>query len=640
MGNEQGNELLEKTRPCPACRMLISVKATTCRYCGKDVPPPIGQIRRLTADMLSHDFGQSPYMVTLGHAARDLTEAAGAGELTQALGREKEIGVLLGLLFSEDPKSILIVGEDGVGKTRLVGAVALAATNGMLAGTLPACRILEFNLGIMQNATLQVVNKVNALISLARETPGLVVVIDGAMPLLSPHSGKDREADTLGSSVMAGEVRCIATLTDSEYAKVMEVNPKALRRFEIVRVEPLSEKTTLEVLRHCRPSVEKQYGVGVSEEALQAAVTLTQQFMPGKHLPGKAIDVLGQACSRYKRKAHTRATYPAEWLDEVSMRHLGNKVESHDIKKVITEITSIDIDAAQVEEWSKKLETRLKRMVVGQEAALTQVAQAITQMRLRFHASAGRPAGVLLFVGPPGVGKVHTVRALTYQLLGSYDNLTVLDMASYSQAQALVDLFGSLPGEDGSVETGTMAKAVKEKALAVVAFDSIDRAQSPVLGNLLPMLIRSSIKDSTGHELNFAKCLFILTLNCPVSQASEPLAEMLGRRIPAEMLGSLDAVIRFRAFEAADVRSVIRLAMERFYKRLKPLQVGLKIHEAAYECLMQEGYDPKEGVRKLPDILERRVFDPIGELLQAGKVQHGNNIEVITSNNQVAIQVS
>ncbi|HOZ49847.1 MAG TPA: AAA family ATPase [Candidatus Hydrogenedentes bacterium] len=632
---------LESTRLCRACRMPVSAQATRCRFCGKELEPLVKPERRLTTVDLGGDPERSQQVRGFGSIARDLTEAALRNELSPTYGREREIAAVLRLLSGESRKSVLIVGEDGVGKTKLVHGIASSLATATGDDPLSHYRLLELDGAAMQSQTVRVMQKIEALVSLGRTTSEVIIFADDAVSIVQPQLSVKSPDGFLGNAIRSGELRCLCALSNEEYARLIQETPSILEDFEVVLLEPLPEDATRRILAETRPSMERKHGVAIDEEALEETIRLTQQYMPKRPLPGKAIAVLDQACARYRRKLQTHSQYP-QWSDEATMRHLGKKVQAHDVKRVVTEITSIDIDAADAEAWQRKLDQRLKRLVLGQDAAVSQIAAFAARMRLRFGQS-GRPAGVVLLGGPSGVGKRHAIATLTQQLLGSCDDLAVFDMKEFSRPEAVARLF-NLKRASGteSVQLGPLAEAVISSSFAVVVFDGVQHAHPVFFDALLPVLRTGTLRETSSNEVSLRRCLFVLTLDCPSpapaeSHSAESLKALVRSSIRPEILQEIEAFILFGALSPTDIRSIIRLAFENLYKQLRPRQIGMRVHESTYELIADQGLCGSQGMTHLPELMKRLVVDPLERMLERGEVPDGTTLDIVVQDDQVAI---
>jgi len=251
----------------------------------------------------------------------------------------------------------------------------------------------------------------------------------------------------------------------------------------------------------------------------------------------------------------------------------------------------------------------------------------------------GRPAGVVLLAGPLGTGKMHAIRCLTYQLLGSDEDLTVFDMANYTEPEAVARLFGVTSEQEGDVTRGELARA-RNAPFAIVAFDGIERAPNSFFEILDRLLSSGSFKDSQGHEIGLRNCLIVLSLNGQPSSESSVLREYLLKEVPREVLDRCDAIVSFRTLESSDVRLIVRRGLEELYRTLKPRGITLRVDNSAYDLIMTQGYSLQKGVTGLQEILERLVAKPASDLIEAGKIQSGGALEIAEQDGCVVVRVA
>ncbi len=571
-------------------------------------------------------------MFRLSSVTCDLAAAAQKEQLQPAHEMEREVFKILQVLLRKDRKNVLIVGDHGVGKTRLAHGVAMAGVKCASEGKPAGCRILELNYPALMTAPADVPGAVMSLVNFLKANPEVVLFVDGFCPLLEEPPEGPAPGNLLRAAIMSGEIPCMGTMTPWEYEAHAAEEALSGPRFEVVRLEPFSEEKTLSILGKTRPYFERHHGVQISDGALEAAVKMTRQYLPACHLPGKAVEVLDQACARYRLKAASLENYP-EMVDSVSMRHLGAKVGAHDVKRVIMETTAVDIDADEAVAWASQLDARLKRHIAGQDAAVGRIAAAMAQIRLGFGRS-GRPAGVMLFAGPPGTGKRHAVRCLSRHLLGSEEDLAVFDMANYPEAGALKNLFGVDENLDGDVTAGELGPA-RNAPFAIVAFTGIEKAPRSFFDILWRPVSSGVLKDARGHELGFRNCLLILTLNCGPGERGGAALERGFGFVPDAIMDRLDAVATFQDLDAEAMRLVLRMGLEELYRTLKPGGVGLRVQDAACGILLAA----HENAAGLHDLLGRLVVKPALSLVEAGAAQRGGMIEIAEEGGRVIVRM-
>ncbi len=570
---------------------------------------------------------------------RDLSDAARRGDLRQAVGRDAEIFQVLQVLARKTKNSVMLVGEAGVGKTQVVEglAVQLAERNN---GQMPDYRILELNVGALLSGTQYrgaFEEKVLHLIDEVKHSEDAVLFIDEAHLIMGAGATEGDAVDlaNLLKPVLArGEIRCIAATTVREYRKFVEKDPAIERRFQMVRVEELSEADTLRVLERLQCTLEKHHRVRISSRALKSAVDLTVRYMPNLNLPDKAIDVLDQACARHQLK---RLAASSGGAADITMPPVEQHVVTpHDVRKVVSQVTAIPVEEMTAEERMRlnDLDRQLARRLIGQDEAVARTVSAVKKARAGL-ADPNRPDAVLLFLGPTGVGKTELAKLLALYLFGSENHLQRFDMTEYAESHDVSRLLGAAPGYAGSEEEGQLAAAVRRMPFSILLFDEMEKAHPRIFDVFLPIFDEGVIRSNQGRTVSFKNCIMIMTSNVGAELLSRGpgddeklLMTELRRYFRPEFINRIDAVIPFYPLLAEDIRSILRLEVERLRSRLRDRRVGVRMYQRAYEHLASEGYSPEFGARELRRVFEKRVVEPIGELLLAEDFAPGDMLDV------------
>lgn len=587
----------------------------------------------------------------LENLTRDLTEAARSGHLGPAVGRENEMFQILQILARKNKNNVMLVGEAGVGKTQIVEGLALAGISGGLGAVLSGWRILELNIGALMAGTQyrgSFEEKVMGLLDELKGEPQTILFIDEAHLIMGAGSTNGDSVDVanlLKPALARGEIRCIGATTLQEYRRFVEKDPAIERRFQMVRVEPLSEAATAAVLERLQSSLEEHHGVRISSKAIQAAVQLTQRYMPNRHLPDKAIDVLDQACARHRLK--TIALQSKEGKARVSGTLPDDRVTPHDIRKVVSQLTAIPVEEITADEriLLGNLEQILNERIIGQDQAVAKTVAAVKKSRAGL-GDPNRPQAVLFFLGPSGVGKTELAKTLADVMFGSPNHLATFDMSEFTEEHSVSRLIGAPPGYVGSEEEGLLAGAVRRAPFSVMVFDEIEKAHSRVFDILLPVLDEGRLKDSRGRDVSFRNCIIIMTSNIGAEWLRRTegdddrrrLTEDLRQHFRPEFINRIDEVIPFYPLLFEDIRTILHHALGALEQRLKQKGIGLHVYQQAYEFLAREGCNEEFGARELRRTVDRFVVAPISDLLIKGEFGSGDTVDVLMTGNKLTIR--
>jgi ATP-dependent Clp protease ATP-binding subunit ClpC len=586
--------------------------------------------------------GQAPapaddqHPVDVSRFVHDLTEAAREGKLEPVVGRTKELTELLQILARKNRNNALLVGEAGVGKTKLAEGLAILAAKGRLDHILPNARVLELDLGALMAGTQfrgAFEERLQALLEELRDSPGTLLFIDEVHLIMgagaTENSGMDA-ANLLKPALARGEIRCVGATTLEEYRKHIEKDAAMTRRFQLLRVAPMTKFATYEVLKRLRPSLEKHHQVTIRRRTLRAAIALTEQFMPNRYLPDKAIDVVDEACAR-RRLSGTGSS------DTTENGYLPT-VLPHDIRKVVSQRAAVPIEDVTARERAmlNNLEARLARRVVGQDDAVHAVASAVRRVRTGLN-DPKRPASVMLFAGPTGVGKTQLAKELAEVLFGDPNHLVTFDMSEYTEAHSVSRLLGAPPGYVGYEEEGRLCRALKDAPFSILLFDEIEKAHPKLFDVLLPMLDEGRVRDASGREVSLRNAYVILTSNVGSEALYDTRAEAsrklllnaLRKRFRAEFINRIDEIVPFYPLLFEDIRSILVTLSKGLEERLATKKIRLHIYQGALEYLAEQGYSPEYGARELRRTFERLVVTSLSEKLIAGEIAPTDHVEVL-----------
>ncbi len=566
----------------------------------------------------------------LNKLGRDLTELAHLEKLDPVIGRSEELRRVMQILTRKTKNVPVLVGEPGVGKTAVVYALAQRLAKQNVPQALVGKRLIELPLGNLVAGTPhrgELEERVQKLIRELSEDPNLIVFIDeihGIIGAGNLKGGLDI-ANLLKPSLADGSIRVIGATTTDEYQKYLSHDQALERRLQPVLVKEPSEEDTSKILEGLKARYEKHHGVTFDEEAIHTAIKLSLRYLPDRHLPDKALDLLDEAASRVKTKTGAG---------------LLPRVTGDDIAEVTSMWTGIPVQKLTSSEKERllQLEERLKGRVVGQDEAIGKLAQTIRV------ASAGlgnpkRPVGVFLFLGPTGVGKTELAKALADLYYGTVDAMIRLDMSEYKEQHTVAKLIGSPPGYIGHDEEGQLTKAIHAKPYSLLLLDEIEKAHPEVFDLFLQIFDEGRLTDSKGRTVNFTNALIIMTSNLgsqKILQALEKgedkakvndlvLAELKAFFRP-EFLNRIDEIILFNPLTQTSLQTIAKLQLRELQERLADQRLTLLPSDALIELLIQKGYEPAFGARPLRRMVQQLLSKPLADALLEGKFPEGSTI--------------
>ena len=616
---------------------------------GIAAPPHAGEAALETREERAVEHEPLPKEALL---TRDMTEAAMRGQLEPAIGRDKEIFQIMQVLTRRTKNNVILVGDAGVGKTQVVEGLVLNMARGAKMPGAPNFRFLELNLAALMVGTQYrgaFEEKVLALLEQLKQSEDLVLFIDEVHLIMGAGStdGDSMDlANLLKPALARGEIRCIGATTLQEYRKFVEKDPAIERRFQMVRLEELSPEATLDVLRHLRPLLEKHHSVRISNRAIQAAVSLTQRYMPNRRLPDKAIDMLDQACARFRMKLMAMKTNP-KLLSQTVMPTAEESVTPHDIRKVVSQATGIPVGEITAEDriHLTDLERQIRSQLIGQDEAVSRAVSAVKKSRMGL-ADPNRPEAVMLFLGPSGVGKTQLAKLLARYLFGSRNHLITFDMSGYIEEHSVARLIGAPPGYVGSEEEGQLTGAVRNMPFSILLFDEIEKAHPRIFDIFLPIFEEGRLKDSRGNVISFKNCIIILTSNIGANLLSRSVGDAQGgglmdelrQHFRPEFINRIDEIIPFCPLLAEDVTSILRLEVGTLRERLKERRLGIRMYQKAYEHLAALSYNPEFGAREVRRTVDRMIATPISEMMLEGVFQPGDIIDVLVEDQRLVFR--
>jgi len=628
---------------------------------------------------------------------RDLTELAKQKKLDPVIGREREIERAIQVLCRRTKNNPVLLGEAGVGKTAIVEGFAQRVVSGNVPELLTHKRIVVLDLAMMVAGTKyrgQFEERIKAVMNEVRRAKNTILFIDELHTLVGAGGaeGAIDAANVLKPALARGEIQCIGATTLDEYRKYIEKDSALARRFQEIIVDPTSKNETIEILKGLRERYEEHHRVQITDDAITAAVELSERYITARCLPDKAIDVIDESGARVRLRAMTRPPDLKEIDDEVerlnkekeeavanqdfekaaALRDQADKlrkkkdaitrewreksretdgvVDEEVIAEVVSKMTGIPLTRLSTEDSLRlmKMEDELHKRVVSQDAAIKAVSRAVRRSRSGLK-DPKRPTGCFIFAGPTGVGKTLLAKALAEFMFGDADALVHIDMSEYMEKHNVSRLIGAPPGYVGYEEGGQLTEKIRRRPYAVVLLDEIEKAHPDVFNMLLQVMEEGRLTDSFGRNVDFRNCIMIMTTNAgaeaiknesafgfqrPDDDASyesmkDRVTDHIERVFRPEFLNRLDDVIVFRHLTTDDLKDVIDMELSSVRARLADRGFLLQLTDDAKEFLIKEGCKSIDyGARPLRRAIENRVEDPLSEELLRGEFQGKDEIIV------------
>ena len=628
---------------CVAARILLTLNVNLQKLC-QDILVSVGADPKEYMEEMQED-GRRKNSV-LEQYGTDLTLQAAEGKLDPVIGREKEIERLMQILSRRTKNNPCLVGEPGVGKTAVLEGLAQRIARGVVPETMKNRRIVTMDLaGMIAGSKYrgEFEERMKRLIQEVKAAGNVILFLDEVHTIIGAGGaeGAMDASNILKPSLARGELQLIGATTIVEYRKYIEKDAALERRFQPVTVEEPTREECLEILKGLQEKYEEHHRVSVREEALEAAVSLSERYISDRFLPDKAIDVLDEACAKVSLKGfkvpenmeelekvieqlardkedairagdmkeasllHQEQQEAQKKLEQQKKRFQRNNarrqvcVTADDIAGVVSEWTKIPVQKLAESESArlKRLEQTLHKRVVGQEEAVTAVAKAVRRGRVGLKDPA-RPIGSFLFLGPTGVGKTELSKALAEALFGNEDSMIRVDMSEYMEKHSVSKMIGSPPGYVGHEDGGQLSEQVRRHPYSVVLFDEIEKAHPDVFNILLQVLDDGHITDSQGRKVDFRNTVIIMTSNAGAQAIIDP--KRLGfvtkedeagdyKRMKSnvmnevkllfrpEFLNRIDEILVFHALNNADMKKIVSMMCKEVCVRAKE-QLGITLH--------------------------------------------------------------
>ncbi|MFK2826815.1 ATP-dependent protease ATP-binding subunit ClpC [Bacillus sp. B190/17] len=644
---------------------------------------------------------------TLDGLARDLTMIAREGSLDPVIGRGKEIQRVIEVLSRRTKNNPVLIGEPGVGKTAIAEGLAQQIVNNEVPETLRNKRVMTLDMGTVVAGTKyrgEFEDRLKKVMDEIRQAGNIILFIDELHTLIGAGGaeGAIDASNILKPSLARGELQCIGATTLDEYRKYIEKDAALERRFQPIQVDEPTLEESIQILKGLRDRYEAHHRVSITDEAIDAAVKMSDRYISDRFLPDKAIDLIDEAGSKVRLRSFTTppnlkeleikldgirnekdaAVQSQEFEKAASLRDAEQKLREElertknnwkekqgkensevtldDIAKVVSSWTGIPVSKlAQTEtERLLNLEEILHSRLIGQEEAVKAVSKAVRRARAGLK-DPKRPIGSFIFLGPTGVGKTELAKALAESMFGDEDAMIRIDMSEYMEKHSTSRLVGSPPGYVGYEEGGQLTEKVRRKPYSVILLDEIEKAHPDVFNILLQVLEDGRLTDSKGRTVDFRNTVLIMTSNVGaqslrrnkfvgfnIQDGEQDFQDMKGkvmeelkRAFRPEFINRIDEIIVFHALEKKHLKEIVTLMSDQLTNRLKEQNIIVELSDRAKEKITDEGYDPEYGARPLRRALQKQVEDRLSEELLKGNISIGQNVLVDVEGDEFIVKV-
>jgi ATP-dependent Clp protease ATP-binding subunit ClpC len=649
----------------------------------------------------AHKKKATPFLDEFGE---DLTEAAAEGKLDPIIGRDKEIYRICQILARRKKNNPIILGEPGVGKTAIVEAIAQRIVNKKVARVLLNKRVISINMTTIVAGTKyrgEFEERMKNIVEELKNNKNIIIFIDELHTIVGAGgvSGALDASNILKPALARGQVQCIGATTLDEYRENIEDDGALTRRFQEIFIEAPSIEDTINILMRIKHNYEEYHSATYTEEAIIACAKLSDRYIKQRELPDKAIDLMDEAGARthllevkipskiktleksaetikiQKKKAVEEQDYEVAarlrddqlsteskiaqetQLWEESLKSSKRVIDVADIAETISSQTGIPVNKLGIDDLKmiKNMSKEIKKMIIGQDKAVDVLCNVIKRSRTGV-ASYKKPNGSFMFLGPTGVGKTETVKALTEYLFDDIDSMIRIDMSEYQEKFNVSRLIGSPPGYVGHEEGGQLTEAVRRKPYSVVLFDEIEKAHPDVFNTLLQVLDEGRLTDSSGRVVDFTNTIIIMTSNVGARKIADfgsgigfassstiieeskkmdsIIKKELKNKFSPEFLNRLDDIVLFEQLESKDILKIVQIELANFSERMEDEGYSFTFSKTCKDFLVKEGYDQAYGARPVKRAIQRYVEDIVADAILDESILKGQEYLITKKSKQ------
>ncbi|MBI5418008.1 ATP-dependent Clp protease ATP-binding subunit [Candidatus Poribacteria bacterium] len=643
----------------------------------------------------------------LDEFGRDLTALAKEDKLDPVIKRDNEIERIIQILSRRTKNNPVLIGEPGVGKTAIVEGLAQRIISGQVPALLQDKQLFSIDLALVVAGTKyrgQFEERFKTIMKEVKQADGKIILFIDEIHMLIGAGAAEGAIDAsnmLKPSLSRGDIQCIGATTIDEYRKYIEKDGALERRFQPVAIPPTDKEQTIKIIQGLKHKYEAHHNVKISDEAIIAAVELSDRYLTERFLPDKAIDLIDEASSKarlgildhidnlsdiekqisiYKQKKEEAIKEQnfekaAEMRDkERELKFLIAKAEEKNGSKKKNEnpVLTVEDIAYVVSRWTgipvtKMTENDTRRLInmendihknfIGQDKAVKTISQAIRRSKAKLK-DPKRPIGSFIFLGPTGVGKTKLARSLAEFLFGDENALITFDMSEYQEKFSISRLIGSPPGYVGYEEGGLLTEKIRRKPYSVILLDEIEKANPDIFSIFLQILENGRLTDSLGHEVDFRNTIIIMTSNIGArvieknttlgfissdsiksyDKIKEKVMEEVKNVFRPEFLNRIDEIIVFNMLSNTELKKIVDILIKDLEKSTEK-KIKLILSEQAKDFIISHRDNPSYGARSLKRTIQKYIEDPLTESILTDKIQDEMSIKIDEDNENLSFSI-